>query len=170
VLVPLQRANNKGGWPLPLSPGRNHFRSFSQFTKIDKKLEMSAEYGISTYGKEYLVEEATSPSPLRYLYIAINVLLWVGQTAYLSHRFIALRAALRPMARRRQVANAMSLLNFSFIAFTINNVLRSTHMVDHIFRPGIIEQQLFYVLMENLYLCILQCITMSLNGHMPNSG
>lgn len=99
---------------------------------------MSASYGISTYGKEYLLDEGFKDGvpPLRYVFIGLNVLLCVGPVAYLAHKFFKLRTGLKHLARRRQAANALQMLTFAFVAFMVNNALRSAHMIDHICRPG----------------------------------
>lgn len=98
---------------------------------------MSETYGISTYGKEYLVDEGLKElPPLRIIFITINVLLSIGPLAYLASRYWSLRKGLKAISRRRQAANALQLLTSSFVAFMVNNTLRSLHMVDHICRPG----------------------------------
>jgi len=98
---------------------------------------MSPTFGISSLGKECIIDEGLKEiPPLRYANIAINILLWVGTTVYLVKRHLDLRNDLKGMsARRRQVGVALSYLNYFFVALMVNNALRSSHMVDHICRP-----------------------------------
>jgi len=98
---------------------------------------MSPTYGISSLGKEYIIDEGLKEiPPIRYANIAINILLWVATTGYLVKRYLELRKDLKGMsARRRQVGVALYYLNFFFVALMVNNALRSSHMVDHICRP-----------------------------------
>lgn len=98
---------------------------------------MSPSYGISTYGKEYLLDEGLKDGlhPLRYIFIGLNIILGVGPMIYLTHKFLKLRSGLKNISRRRQAANALHILTFAFVSFMVNNVLRSSHMIDHICRP-----------------------------------
>ncbi len=92
------------------------------------------KYGISTYGKVYLVDEGIKEySLIRYIYIAANVLMLLGATVIVLVKYLNLRKVISKQTKRNRPSTA-SLTSF-FVAFMVNNLIRGSHMIDHICRP-----------------------------------
>lgn len=94
----------------------------------------SEQYGISTYGKTYLIDEGIKEySTIRYIYILANVLMLLGATAIVSIKYVTLRTTVSKQPKRNRPS--MALLTSFFVAFMVNNLIRGSHMIDHICRP-----------------------------------
>jgi uncharacterized membrane protein len=91
---------------------------------------MPPKYGISTYGKEMIVNEGLDElPPIRYILILINIFLFVIMVSKQTSQYLGHRTNIH---RKR---GSSGLLTTFFIAYSVNNILRNCHMVDHILRP-----------------------------------
>jgi len=100
------------------------------------------KFAISTYVESCIVGEDFGPDgmPLsRYLNGLINCMLLSGLIWFASREYLTLRKALKEGGRGKKrhegEQTALSTLTSLFIAFTVNNLLRGSHMVDHVLRP-----------------------------------
>lgn len=93
------------------------------------------KYGISTYGKVFLIDEGIKEySLLRYIYIIANVLMLLIATVMVANEYVRLRKTISKHPKRNQRSTTRSLTPF-FVAFMVNNLVRGSHMIDHICRP-----------------------------------
>lgn len=93
------------------------------------------KYGISTYGKTYLIDEGIKEySLIRYVYIMANVLMLLGATIIVTFQYLSYRKTVFKVQKRNRVSNSRSLTPF-FVAYMVNNLIRGSHMIDHICRP-----------------------------------
>lgn len=93
------------------------------------------KYGISTYGKTYLIDEGIKEYPLiRYIYIMANIVMLVGATIIVTSQYLSHRKTFFKLQRRKHVSTSRLLTPF-FVAYMVNNLIRGSHMIDHICRP-----------------------------------
>lgn len=96
------------------------------------------KYGISTYGKIYLIDEGiTEFSQIRMIYILANIIILVGATIAVTQQYLTHRKTIYKHQGKKRVSTSATqrLLTPFFIAFMVNNLIRGSHMIDHICRP-----------------------------------
>lgn len=97
------------------------------------------KYGISTYGKVYLIDEGIEIPSIRYIYILANVLMLLGATIIVTYQYLSHRKTIYNLQKRVRASNSVNKAHGSltpfFIAFMVNNLIRGSHMIDHICRP-----------------------------------
>lgn len=114
--------------------------SISQLFSVLTSTMGQEKYGISTYGKIYLIDEGISEiPPIRYIYILANVLMLLGATIMVTNQYLSHRKIIYKLQKRnRGSASGNGVHGFLtpfFIAFMVNNLIRGSHMIDHICRP-----------------------------------
>lgn len=92
------------------------------------------KYGISTYGKTYLIDEGiTEFSLIRHIFILANVLMLLVATLIVTYEYLNHRKSIFKLQKRNR--SSTRVLTPFFVAYMVNNLIRGAHMIDHICRP-----------------------------------